>query len=200
MVSRMDFDCGRQFTRSAGRGQGRPAHWLRKLAAGTAVFLAGTTAALAGCADAPQPGVDWRKCIMHSRAFPGVDLTGAQLRDGRFTRANFADSVMESSDLRRAKFIDADMRGVKFDGARLSGADLTRANLAGASMRDANLTRTQMQKANLRGVDLTGAMLNDTVLTEADLSGATWIDGKTVCAEGSISYCQRRPTGANGSG
>jgi uncharacterized protein YjbI with pentapeptide repeats len=36
---------------------------------------------------------------------------------------------------------------------------------------------------------LSGAQLKGADLLEADLSGATWIDGKRVCADGSIGRC-----------
>jgi uncharacterized protein YjbI with pentapeptide repeats len=173
--------------------------WLRHavLALLTAIL---PLPALADCADPPAPRVDWRKCILTHRQFSGVDLTGARLKDSRFTRTDFSGANLSDADLRRAKFIDANMAGVKLDGARLAGADFTKADLSGASMRGVDLARTQLQRANLRGADLTDARLYETDMLEADLSGATWIDGKTVCAEGSISQCRRGAATGAGSG
>ena len=37
---------------------------------------------------------------------------------------------------------------------------------------------------------LDGAQLEEADLSKADLTGATWIDGKRVCAEGSIGKCR----------
>jgi uncharacterized protein YjbI with pentapeptide repeats len=84
-------------------------------------------------------------------------------------------------------------------------ADLTKAELVGASLRNANLTRARLFRADLSQADLTGARLQDTDLLNADLSGATWIDGKTVCAQGSVGQCNpgsARPevSGAGASG
>lgn len=155
------------------------------------VFIA--PAANADCADPPAPGVDWRRCTMHARQFVDVDLTAARLKDGRFTRVDFSRTKMEDADLRRTKFIDARLVGAQMQRVRLQGADLTKADLTGASLRGANLSRAQFQGAILRGVDLTGASLRGTNMQEADLSNATWIDGKTVCAEGSISSCRAKP-------
>jgi len=170
---------------------------LAVLAAAVVLFAA---PAHADCADPPQPGVDWRKCVMHKRQFAGVDLTGAKLKDGRFTRASFAGSNMTDTDLRRAKFIDGDLRKARLDGARLAGADFTKADMTGVSLRGTNLTRAEFQFAVLRDADFTDAHLGGADFLNADLSGATWIDGKTVCAEGSISFCRFSPTNGQGSG
>ena len=156
--------------------------------------------ALADCSDPPGPKVDWRRCTMHAREFVDGDLTGARLKDGRFTRVNFSGSNLSGVDARRAKFIDAIAKGTSFDHARLSGADFTKATLTGASLKGADLYGAQFQKANLRGVDLSGAKIGKANMTGADLSGATWIDGETICAEGSIGQCKRPPKAAGASG
>jgi uncharacterized protein YjbI with pentapeptide repeats len=167
------------------------------------VLLILGTAAQADCADPPGPEVDWRRCTMHTRSFVDANLSKARLKDGRFTRADFSGANLEDTDLRRAKFIDARLVGSQLNRARLQGADLTKADLTGASLRDADLSRAQFQGAILRRVDLTGALLRDTNMLDADLSEATWVDGKTVCAEGSISSCLQKPslkTNGDGSG
>jgi uncharacterized protein YjbI with pentapeptide repeats len=150
--------------------------------------------ALADCAEPPQPGVDWRGCTMHSREFVDADLSQAKLRDGRFTRADFSNANLSGIDGRRAKFIDAVARKTSFEGARLSGADFTNADLAEANFKNADLYRAQFQGANLRGVNLTGAKIESADMADADLSGARWIDGKTICAEGSIGQCKLEAT------
>ncbi len=163
---------------------------------GVRSVLAGVLLALfpalaeAACSDPPGPGVDWRRCVMHKRAFPQADLTGAQLKDGRFTRGDFTEAKMAGLDGRRAKFIDAAMAGADLTRARLSGADFTKADLSGARLAGADLRFVQFPGAVLRGVDLTGARTEGLNLLDADLSGATWVDGKTVCAEGSRSSCR----------
>lgn len=156
--------------------------------------------ALADCADPPASGVDWRKCILTQRDFSGVDLSKAKLKDSRFTRSDFSGADLTGADLRRAKFIDGKLAGARLDAARMAGADFTKADLSGASLRGAKMARTQMQRANLRGADLTDAELFDTDMLDADLSGATWVDGKTTCAEGSISFCRRTAATGSGSG
>ncbi len=53
---------------------------------------------------------------------------------------------------------------------------------------------------NYSGVDLSGAKIGKANMTGADLSGATWIDGETICAEGSIGQCNRAPKASGASG
>ena len=50
----------------------------------------------------------------------------------------------------------------------------------------------------MRGADLTNAVLEGADLLRTDFSGARWIDGRTICAEGSIGRCHPTPgsTGA----
>ena len=147
--------------------------------------------ALADCADPPAPGVDWRRCVMHARDLYGLNLSGALLRDGRFTRAILDDTDLSGSDGRSAKFNAASARGANFDGARLNRADFTGADLRGASLRGADLFSVQLVGADLRRADLTGADLERTSLQHANLAGATWVDGETTCSDDSIGLCRR---------
>ena len=63
-------------------------------------------------------------------------------------------------------------------------------NLRNANLEVAKLSGTIFTGADLRGANLAGAEINiSTKFEGAKLGGATWIDGKTVCAEGSISKC-----------
>ncbi len=156
--------------------------------------------AVADCTEPPQPGVDWRRCTMHSREFIDSDLSGARLKDGRFTRANFSGSDLSKVDARRAKFIDAIAKKTNFEGARLAGADFTKADVSNANFKDADLYKVQFQGTVMRGADLTDANIARTNMTGADLSGVRWVDGETICAEGSIGQCIRGSgtTGASG--
>ncbi len=159
--------------------------------------LLSTTPVLADCSDPPAPKVDWRSCAMRQRDFADSVLTKAKLKDGRVMRSDFTGGDLGGIDGRRAKFIDAVLVGASLEKARLSGADFTKADLSKASLKGADLFDAQLQNAVLRGADLTDARLDRANLAGADLSGATWIDGETICAEGSVGQCKRarRPAG-----
>jgi uncharacterized protein YjbI with pentapeptide repeats len=146
-------------------------------------------AAYAACTDTPAPGVDWERCYLDKRHFQEVDLTGANLRGAFLARSDFTGANLSAIDGRRAKFVTAVLTDTRFDKARLIGTDFTTSELANASFRGADLRRARFFRANLRGADFTGAILGGTDFLKADLSGATWIDGKTICPEGSIGQC-----------
>lgn len=171
-----------------------------RIAGFTFVLVALCEPVLAACSDVPAPGVYWRRCFQDAQALQGVDLSGAVLRDASFKRADLSNANLSATDARRAKFVSAILHATRFDGANLVQADLTKAELVGASLRDANLTRARLFRANLSGADLSGARLQETDLLNADLSGAIWIDGTTVCAEGSIGQCHPGPARPDASG
>ena len=162
------------------------------LHAAVAAFLLILTAgtASAACTDPPQPGVDWRQCNFDRYDLARIDLTGARLDNASFNRATLAGTDFSRLEGGRVRFLGADLKEAVFDAARLRGADFTEAKLENASFKGADLADARLVSANLRGVDLTGAKLRDANFFRADLSGATWIDGKRVCAEGSISFCR----------
>ncbi len=157
--------------------------------AGLVALLAGPGTARAACTDPPAPEVNWQRCAFDGLDLTGVDLSGARLRDGSFFRTDLSSSDLSKTSAFRAKFVNAALREVKLDGAKLSEADFTKADLTGASFKGADLRRARFFHAILRRVDLTDARLKGADLTRADLSGATWIDGKRVCAEGSLGRC-----------
>jgi len=144
---------------------------------------------LAECTDVPAPGVYWRRCLQDAQNLRDVDLTGATLRDASFKRSDLTGASLVGADARRAKFVSTNLQEVQLDGANLVQADFTNADLTGASLKNADLTRARLFRANFTGADLTGARLDGTDLLKAEFSGATWIDGRTICAEGSVGQC-----------
>jgi uncharacterized protein YjbI with pentapeptide repeats len=145
--------------------------------------------AAADCIDPPRPGVDWKRCDFSERTFEGVNLEGAALRDARFIRAKLPGANLARISAHRARFITTDLTGAVFDGATLTEVDFTKANLAGASFKNADLRRARFFRANLRGADLSGARVDGADLLNADLSGVRWVDGITICKEGSEGTC-----------
>ena len=154
------------------------------------IFLGFVGPAAAFCTDAAAPGVEWNRCLFDERDMPGVDLAGAKIRSSSFKRADLDKAVFTGAIGSRAKFISAGLRDARFDGARLNEADFTKADLRGAVFKDADLRRARFFRARLEGADFTGARLRQTDFFDADLSGAVWIDGKHVCAPGSIGQCR----------
>jgi uncharacterized protein YjbI with pentapeptide repeats len=153
------------------------------------VWLGQASDALASCTDPPAPEVNWQRCIFDGQDLRDVDLTSARLRDATFFRADLSRSDLTGVSAFRAKLVNAVMREAKLDEAKLSETDFTKADLTGASMAGADLRRARFFDAILRNADLTGARLTGADLTRADLTGATWVDGKRVCAEGSLGRC-----------
>ena len=152
---------------------------------------------LAACSDVAAPGVYWRRCFQDSQNLRGVDLGGAVLRDASFKRADLSGANLMAADARRAKFVSAVLHETRFDEANMVQADLTKAELQGASLKNADLTRARLFRADLRGADLTGARLSGADLLNANLSEALWVDGVTVCAEGSLGQCNPKPPEAD---
>ncbi len=157
-------------------------------------LLASISAARASCSDTAAPGVEWRRCFLDGSDLTGADLTGADLRDSSFKRSSFDGANLTRMQGRRAKFVSSSLHQTDFTGADLVQADFTSADLTDAVFVGANLRAARLYDANLSGADLTDAVLDGVDLLRANLSGARWIDGKTVCAEGSLGRCH--PSGA----
>ena len=124
--------------------------------------------------------------------FPGLNLSGRDLRESDFQRldlrsANFDDTILEnvdfsSANLNGASFIRSKMQGANLRNAELQGADLAwaelqRANLAeaklqGANLAEANLQGANLAEANLQGANLAEAKLRGVELFDAELQGA----------------------------
>lgn len=167
--------------------------WIIKAIYIAVLLLAGINftmgSANAACTDTPAPGVNWQRCYLDNRNFKNVDLAGAILRGAFFAQSNLSGSNFTKIDGRRSKFVSASLNNGIFDRARLVGADFTNSDLMNSSFKEADLRRARFFRANLKGADFSKAILNNTDFLKANLSGAIWIDGKTVCSEGSIGQC-----------
>jgi uncharacterized protein YjbI with pentapeptide repeats len=167
----------------------RPAMLL--LAGAIAAFATGLPSgpAAAACTEPAAPGVSWRRCYQDGRDLIAVDLTGAELRDASFTRSTLTDAKLGQIDGFRAKFFSANLSRAVLDDARLIEADFTRADLTGASLKGADLRNAKLVGADMRGANLTGAKLEGADLRNAELESALWVDGRKICAEGSVGQC-----------
>lgn len=162
---------------------------IYSLAVWVALLALAPVGRAADCTQPAEPKVDWQRCYVDEKDFPGHDLTGARLRETSFQRANLEKAILVTVDAYRARFISADMKGARLDGGIFAEADFTKADLTGASLKDTDLRRAKFFRASLRGADLTGAKTLGADFLNADLSGARWIDGSRICAEGSLGQC-----------
>ncbi len=152
-------------------------------------YFQSSSAVLAACTDPAGADVNWQRCNMDGLNLNNVQLSGARLRDTSFLRGSLNQADLKNISAFRTKFVSASLVDANFTKASLPEADFTKADLQGADFTRANLKRARLFKAILRGANLTKAKIEGADLTEADLSGATWIDGKRICAEGSIGRC-----------
>ncbi|WP_245622978.1 pentapeptide repeat-containing protein [Kiloniella litopenaei] len=143
----------------------------------------------AACTDPAGPDVNWQRCNMDGLSLDNVDLSSARLRDTSFLRGSLDGADLKNVSAFRTKFVSSSLVDANFSKASLPEADFTKADLRGANFTGANLKRARLFKTVLRGANLTKAKIEGADLTKADLSGATWLDGKRICAEGSIGRC-----------
>ena len=111
-----------------------------------------------------------------------LDLSGANLREWRFSAANLCGADLSGADLHEADLPAADLSkadlskahlfGANLSGADLSGADLSGADLSRAKLSGADLSGADLSWAKLSGADLHGAQLSEAQLPAADLSRA----------------------------
>ena len=138
----------------------------------------------------PHRRSQWRRCLLDGADLTGADLAGADLRDTSFKRSEMRRRRPQPrSRGGAAKFVSSGLQEVDFSGADLVQADFTSADLTGAKLVGASLRSARLFQANLRGADLTDAVLEGADLLRTDFSGARWVDGRTICAEGSIDRC-----------
>ncbi|MFL5335991.1 MAG: pentapeptide repeat-containing protein [Geminicoccaceae bacterium] len=164
-----------------------------RLLLAAAVLLGLGQAADAACTDAAAPAAQWRRCLLDGADLSGANLAGADLRDSSFKRSEMRGAILTTVQGRRAKFVSSGLQDVDFSGADLVQADFTSADLTGAKLVGASLRSARLFQANLRGADLTDAVLEGADLLRTDFSGARWVDGRTICAEGSIDRCHPGP-------
>jgi len=146
-----------------------------------------------------EPGDDVGPPLVDDEPAPeGGDLSGADLENARL-EGDFSGFSFVGANLRGARldgvfdgadFTDADLRGAKlhgssFVGAILYGADLTEARMSGTDFTGADLRYANLTRAFTPGDSVT--------LVDALLEFATWVDGMTICAEGSVGACKIVP-------
>ncbi|HEY4716991.1 MAG TPA: pentapeptide repeat-containing protein [bacterium] len=84
-------------------------------------------------------------------ALRGLDLSRADLKNGKFQGVNFRYTDLREADLSNADMRTANLRHVVLIKANLSGADLSMADLTHADLRGASLVNTKLKDAKLDG-------------------------------------------------
>jgi uncharacterized protein YjbI with pentapeptide repeats len=152
--------------------------------------------------------------------FSGVNISGGNLDRANLDRANLSGANLSGANLFGAFFDKTNLSGANLSGANLFGVDFSLSNVTGVNLSGVNLSATNLLKANLSGANLSGAKLAGVTLFEVNLSGANlsganlsgadlsgvnfsganlsgaifsnaiWVDGRRICAAGSIGTCQ----------
>jgi len=102
--------------------------------------------------------------------FPGLNLSGSNLRGANLARVKFDFHYFFAVDFSGAYLLAASLRSAKLDKANLSGAYLKGADLSGASLREATLKSANFYAANLTETDFTQSDLTEANLYYANLS------------------------------
>ena len=141
-----------------------------------------------------------RKAI---RLFPGMDFRGRNTADIDFRSSRVHWANFRGKDLRKDRFIIANLTGADMADTDLTGVDLTetvlthanmqRADLKGAVLHSATMVNTDLRDADLRNTDLSEAKITGADLSGADLRGAKWT--LTVDLENAIMKDTRFNTG-----
>ena len=118
------------------------------------------------------------KVILKNAELGGARLAGANLayddlRKAKFVKADLCDAILHDADMTEAILDKANMYGADLTNAILEHASLRSANMTGARLELANLKVARLQNANLSGADLSRADLTGAYLTDANLAGAT---------------------------
>jgi len=135
----------------------------------------------ADCSAVAQPRVNWMSCGHEQANLRQVDLSGARMKNAKFT----------ASDLAGATLVRADFAYADLAGANLKLANLELARLVGVNLRGADLTHANLQAADLQYADLRQAELSGAELRGARLGNAIWVDGRT-CGRDSVGRCAIR--------
>lgn len=118
-----------------------------------------------------------------------VTATGMIAIVGDFIDARLNDSDFSGSDLRGARFVNAQMTRSIFDGVLFNQSVMQYANLRGASLVEADVRAVDLLHVDFRECDLTRADFSQSILTLAIFTGAT--------IEGAVWEGARLPGGFN---
>ncbi|MEO1389709.1 MAG: pentapeptide repeat-containing protein [Cyanobacteria bacterium J06634_6] len=113
-----------------------------------------------------------------------ADLTGLELENVNFARADLRGADLTNAYLYDADFQQADLRGAILSRSMLVGANLCKANLSEAILEHAYLNQSDLSNANLTGACLQEADLQAALLMEATLVNARLASAEMSESEG----------------
>jgi uncharacterized protein YjbI with pentapeptide repeats len=121
-------------------------------------------------------GIDLTDAIL-----PNVDFKNADLRQGRFWRAELLDADFQRAVLSGSRFNESLLNRANFSEARLKNVEFGEACLEDANFSHADLEEANFYNAKLRNAAFTDSNLSGAKLERADLTGAAFVDAN-LCA------------------
>ncbi len=91
---------------------------------------------------------------------PVLDLRWSELNDLVLPGVNFSGADLRQTNLARTDLTGANLRGAILEEANLQGAILRRVNLCRAILRNANLSHSELREVYAREADFRGARLD----------------------------------------
>ena len=123
------------------------------------------------CHEAGEPigDADLDKVDLSELSLPGVDLTGASMREAVLKNVDFSAANLSDVD-----FTDADLSGANLTGAILDDADFSNAVLDGTVLTDISIDGADFSGLDLKNQDFSRARGKYTEFSDADLSGVNF--------------------------
>ena len=103
---------------------------------------------------------------MENTNLVGADLEGAHLNGADFTEANMEGCSLKDARLKKAKFVNADLRESNLEGAYISGANLRDANLENSKVADVCHYKRWFGKSRYRGIKNINTAYGNSVFKE----------------------------------
>jgi uncharacterized protein YjbI with pentapeptide repeats len=118
-----------------------------------------------------------KRCLFRELSFAGGEIGSIHLRDVRFEKCDFSNSVLLGFEATRVEFRDCRLLGMRalecrWTSALLEDCDARYAQLNDGQLKTCEFRGSQLADCDLRGSVLEGALFAQTSLERADLSGA----------------------------
>jgi uncharacterized protein YjbI with pentapeptide repeats len=134
------------------------------------------------------PGADMREkdlkgcrffqCILNESNLAGADLTGVELTQTQFMKADLTGTRFGNARATYTQFGGATLKGTDF-----GSADIRWSNFDGSEIEMVSLKGAKANQSMLRAVRANGLDLTDTNLRESDLSESVFTDAQVIDAD-----------------